>query len=609
MTSAPVKHAAPSRRRALFDWRSRRVRAWGIGAVVLLVLVAAAVWLGVRAHLAQQEIAEAERLAKVVQTQIAQGHADQARDAAQQLASHVDSAHGYVSDPVWLSAGYIPIAGTNFSTTTQLAGILSDVTHGAVLPLAEVSQNIDPATVKPAHGVLDVQAIAAAQPKVSQAASVLQDAYFTVAKVQPGFGAVPQLSEGIDRLKDLLRQAAQQAVAANTATSVLPAMLGDSGPRTYLVLVQNNAELRATGGIPGAAVEVHVDHGHITLGRHTEAKEFQKFPSPVLPLADQTKGLYGTIVGEYFQDINLVPQFPLTAGLAVEMWKRQYGNQADGVLSIDPVALSYLLQATGSVSLPTGETLDSSNAVRVLLSDAYAKYQGAGKDDFFSTTAGAVFAKIASGGFHPKPMMDALDRSVRERRLLAWSPQAKEQDAIQAAGMSGELPDQTPQHGVFGVYLNDATGAKMDYYLRESYRVGGVVCREDGRPTWAVEVTLTNSAPADAGTSLPGYVTGAGIYGVKPGNVKTQVNVYAPPSSVYLGSWKDGAPLNVHQDMNSGYPVAQTDAELSPGQSVTLRFQFLGAAHADEKPDMISTPTVNTSSTSDLSLSCRDIVR
>ncbi len=510
---------------------------------------------------------------------------------------------------MWHAAGFLPIVGTNFSTTTQLTQILSDVTHGAVLPLSGVAANINPSKVKPEHGVLDLQPIMAARPAVSQAAGVLNDAYQRVTRVNPGFGSIPQLQAGVDSLKALLGQAARQASAADTATLVLPSMLGESGPRTYLVLFQNNAELRSAGGIPGAAAEVRVDHGHITLGRQTAAKGFPKFPSPVLPLSDQTKGLYGPIVGQYFQDVNLVPQFPLTASLAAEMWKRQYGVQVDGVVSLDPVALSYFLNATGPVGLPSGETLDGSNAVRVLLSDAYAKYQGAERDDFFATAASSIFAKVASGSFQPKPMFDALARSVTERRLLVWSSPEREQEAIESAGIAGELPPQTPEHGVFGVYLNDATGAKMDYYLRESYRIGGAMCRSDGRPTWQVEVTLTNGAPTDAATSLPEYVTGGGEYGVKPGDVKTQVNVYAPPSAIYVGSWKDSVPLDVHRDMDSGYPVAQSNLELAPGQSVTLRFQFLGAAQAGQQPDLISTPTVNKPGYSVLPLSCQDVVR
>ncbi|MCH6471804.1 DUF4012 domain-containing protein [Sinomonas terrae] len=580
------------------------------GTLVALVVIACAVWLGVRAFLAQREITASEQVAKVVEAHIAAGQTSEARDSAKQLAVHVDAAQGFVSDPVWRAAGLLPFVGTNFSTVSQLAGILGEVTHGAVLPLSDAAGNISPSTIKPVQGAVDLQALSAARPAVVKADSVLQSAYSEVARLKSGFGTIPQVSGGVERFKSVLGKAAQQVSTADTVTRVLPSALGSSGPRTYLVLFQNNAELRATGGIPGAAAEVHIDNGHITLGRQTEAKGFPAFQQPVLPLADPAKGLYGPILGEYFQDVNLTPQFPLTARLASEMWKQRFGDHTDGVLSLDPVALSYLLQATGPVHLATGETLDSSNAVELLLSDAYSKYSSVQeKDDFFATAAAAVFSKVAMGSFQPRAMLDALTRAAAEHRLLAWSPNQSEQDAITAGNLSGSLPEQMPSHGVFGVYLNDATGAKMDYYLRESYKVGGVMCRADGRPNWRVEVTLTNAAPANAATSLPDYVTGGGVYGVPPGDVKTQVNVYAPPSAIYLGSLQNGEPVNVHRDMDSGYPVAQTAVVLSPGQSVTLTFQFLGGPGAQPKPDVISTPSVNNPTVSALSLSCQAVVR
>jgi hypothetical protein len=104
-------------------------------------------------------------------------------------------------------------------------------------------------------------------------------------------------------------------------------------------------------------------------------------------------------------------------------------------------------------------------------------------------------------------------------------------------------------------------------------------------------------------------VTGGGVYGVKPGDVKTQVNVYAPPSAIFTSASLNGSALDVHQDMDSGYPVAQTNTVLGPGQTMTLRFQFLGAASADVQPDLISTPTVNNFQSSRLSLTCQDVVR
>ncbi len=63
------------------------------------------------------------------------------------------------------------------------------------------------------------------------------------------------------RLGDHVRGDRLAKVSLTTATAaravrLLPPMLGADGPREYLLLVQNNAEQRATGGIPGSVVQL-----------------------------------------------------------------------------------------------------------------------------------------------------------------------------------------------------------------------------------------------------------------------------------------------------------------------------------------------------------------
>jgi hypothetical protein len=306
------------------------------------------------------------------------------------------------------------------------------------------------------------------------------------------------------------------------------------------------------------------------------------------------------------QDVTLTPRFDLSAQLASAMWKQKFGTSVDGVVSIDPVALSYLLAATGPVTLPTGQQLTSQNVVSTLLSTSYSTYPvPAEQDAFFASAAGAVFTKVASGSFDPKALVTALTQAATEHRLHVWSDRPAEQKTIAATALSGALPTSTPKQPAFGVYFNDATGAKMDYYLTTQVSVGQAVCRKDGRPTWVVEVTMTNTAPANAATALPSYVTGGDVYGVALGNVRTDVAVYAPKTGVFVGAAQDGAARSLHTATDSGTPVAQYQTELSPGKTTTWRVEFLGATPKSKMPTFVSTPGVHTNVTKNMSVSCK----
>ncbi len=142
----------------------------------------------------------------------------------------------------------------------------------------------------------------------------------------------------------------------------------------------------------------------------------------MLPLSADTTSLYGNITGRYMQDVNLTPRFDVTGALAREMWKQKFGQQVDGVLAIDPVTLGYILRATGPVQLATGDTLTSDNAVKLLLSDVYAKYPDPTvQDAFFASAASAVFDKVSSGGFDAKKLIAALADGTADGRLRLWS--------------------------------------------------------------------------------------------------------------------------------------------------------------------------------------------
>ena len=76
---------------------------------------------------------------------------------------------------------------------------------------------------------------------------------------------IPQLTEALAKGKTKLAQLANLTDMVSRIADVLPSMLNVNSTggkaRTYLVLAQNNAELRATGGIPASWGTLTVDKG------------------------------------------------------------------------------------------------------------------------------------------------------------------------------------------------------------------------------------------------------------------------------------------------------------------------------------------------------------
>ena len=374
------------------------------------------------------------------------------------------------------------------------------------------------------------------------------------------------------------------------------------------MLFQNPAEVRSAGGIPGALALLHTDNGRIDLVQQATSTDFPQFAEPVLELPIDTKSLYGTITGEFIQDVTLTPRFPLTGALAREMWLQRYGLEVDGVIAVDPQVLSYLLAAAGPVTLSTGDVLSSDNAVQMLLSEVYARFSDPGiQNAFFAEAASASFSQVTSGAGEPKALIEAFARAGNERRILIWSAREEDQYLLGDTLLAGDLPVSDPTVQRFGVYQNESTASKMDYYLTTDIVISSSNCRNDGRATMTLDVTLTNTAPLDAATSLPPYVTGAaftgfagGEYDIPPGLTRTIVSVYGPPGAINQGASATFEDFAVHPTVDGEYPVTSVQIQLAPGESKTVQFTMLTEFAFRGEVEATATPGVNTSVTNEL---------
>jgi hypothetical protein len=333
---------------------------------------------------------------------------------------------------------------------------------------------------------------------------------------------------------------------------------------------------------------------------------FQQFKTPVQTLPPEAKGLYGEITAQYIQNVNLTPRFALTGPLAAEMWRQRFGTAVDGVIAVDPVALGYLLGATGPIRLSSGEELNAGNAVRLLVSETYQRYPDpAAQDAFFARAAAAVFERVAAGKANAAALIRAFAKAGDERRILIWSSRDAEQAVLSPTTLAGGLPASTPARAGMGVYLNDATGAKMDYYLDVTVAVASSICRIDGHPNARVTVTLKNTAPADAATSLPAYVTGAGDFGVAPGTIRTRVSVYGPMDSLLVATTSNGADFPSLSAMDGGHAVSQFAVDLAPGESRRVSVDMLNMGQFASDAYAVVTPALSSRVVKDLVAPCK----
>lgn len=546
----------------------------------------------------KSELESATSLITTLKSQIASKDNSGAAQTVNSVVEHTTAAREAGSDPIWKATSLLPWLGPNLSAASEVATSADDVARLGAIPLVKAFESLDWNALTPAPGGIDLAPLKSAAPQVQAAAHAVRESSKRLDGIQTA-DLLPQISGPLLDAREELTAISTQLDTAADAAGLAPAMLGADSPRRYLLLMQNNAELRSTGGIPGAIAVLQVDSGKLTLEAQTSAGALGSFIPPVPTDAEQS-AIFSGRIGKFMQDVNLTPDFATTGRTASKMWETRTGEKLDGVLSLDPVALSYLLEATGPVrvtdpvvtrvaaGLPT--ELNSRNVVQTLLSDTYSAIADPDLQDvYFASAAKEVFSALSAGTGDAEQLVEAVSKGVAERRVLVWSKADAEQEVLGKYPLAGLVSGPSVSPAQFGVYFNDGTGAKMDYWVKRTAQIVRD-CTRDGYREVTIRVTSTNDAPSDAATSLPDYVTGAGVYGVAPGSVQTNIVAYGPYQSNIDTVVKDGEKIPFAAQRHSQRAVGSTTVRLAPGASTSIDFNF-GHIVQHSKPEIVVTPT------------------
>ena len=571
---------------------SRRRRIWLISAgSLLLVLIAAAAWVGLRALSARDSLESAAEAATSIPASIRAGDTDAAVAAANDFEADARAAASSTSDPVWRLAEFIPWLGSNLAAVRGMSEVAADVGARAVVPLATAAADIDISALGFTDGRIDVAPLAQAAPVLAEANSALQQAGDRVRTLPEP--SLPIVADAVDRLRSVTTEAAGAIDALDRAAAILPAMVGADGPRTYLLLVLNNAEARTLGGIAGAGAVLRFEDGRVAIERQFSSADFGPAPEPLVDLSASTISLFDDLPGRFIQNTTSALDFPETAEAAAAIWKRTSGQDVDGVIAIDAVSIAYLLEATGPIE--TGPfTLDAQNAVETLLATAYAQIDDPRmQDEAFAVVARGIFETLAAGGADPDTLLSALGRAAGEQRLHVWSSHPEEQARIEGTALETLLaPDTDVRH--VGVFINDVTGAKLDYYATPATSVLLDTCGAAPRAT--VTVDWTNTVPADAATSLPDYVLGPELTVAQRGETLTRIGVAGPQGWLVEDYSLDGGRAGVQSAQYDDRSVVQHEFVTEPGGSHRIVVEFVGPEGSTGEGiplDVISTPLVH----------------
>lgn len=343
-----------------------------------------------------------------------------------------------------------------------------------------------------ATSTTDVDAMAASLLSAKEHVAGVPDA-----AAAPLLDARELITGAVDRYSDALATYA-------TYDEVVPRMLGWGGRKRYLVLAQDPAELRPTGGFIGTYGLVTFEDGRLTERQFHDVYTLDAQEG--LPYVQPPDALRDHLLGDFpwqLADANWSPDFPTSAQEAVRLYELESGdNDIDAVVGITTFAIDRLLEVTGPVHVPkydvsvhAGETTMTAlaNTRRSTDPDVNRKQF---LDDFGAAVLDALFDVPPSEW--PK-LLSTIGDAGGERLVTVWFEDPTLQAAVEGTPWAGEVR-QDPADYLLVVDANQAPTSKYNLAVTRSMDLDVRLDAEGGARS-----TLTLTYQNDAGKAGEPY--------------------------------------------------------------------------------------------------------
>jgi hypothetical protein len=397
----------------------------------------------------------------------------------------------------------------------------------------------------------------------------------------------PRLAGAKERALAESSEALRAARDALSGITLLPSFLGGDEPKTYYIALQNTADQRGTGGAVLAYGILTIDKGRMTLDD----------AGPIHDIDDPQFGIRGVdyppAVAWYLNQThvnprlangaNYSPNFPVVASTWTAMLKQATGRDIDGVIALDPAAISAALGNNTKVKVRSyPEEITGDNAVFVIANDQYRLDQEIQRI-FAAELIDAAWPKLRE----PRPFvrkLQDLGESLKEKHIQVWSKDPEQQELIEKLNWDGGL--EAGAGDFIMLTHNKRNGNKSDYYLEQTITYNVTVL-----PAGGIEAEYRVDLAAEMPDGEPPAIAGHDIYGL---NLAME-SLYVPERAQFGSVEPTGLvveyptrPDGFVQHVEGNFRVFTRPVMVTPGNpgAIVLRYNVPNVVEATEEGDV-----------------------
>ncbi|MBA2726336.1 MAG: DUF4012 domain-containing protein [Actinobacteria bacterium] len=415
------------------------------------------------------------------------------------------------------------------------------------------------------NGEVNVHSLETAAPRISEATRAI----FLASSRLEAVEQIPRLQVIADALNTAKLQLASASAATEQAEmlfDLLPSALGGTADRRYLLLFQALGESRATGGVVGLYGIVTATDGQLALQSIHPYTKLKKIEATDVPAWFEKNYSFQSALTQWPQ-ANVSPNFPAVAQVMLSMYENSSREQLDGVLAMDPLALSTLMQGTGPIQVGR-KIITPDEMDELLLVRSYTDFPDQeSQNDFLARVVRAFWDELSATPEDPEGIIKGFGEAITQQHLKFYLADEEEQLALSELKADGSYTSAGDM--VQMLFTNNYSTNKVDYFLNRSTKTD-VLILPDGTARVDVSVVLRNDSPR----GFPDLLLGAGTSTLAPGGNASLVSLLMPIGAQAVSTSVDRNETAVLTYQDEDHPVSWAFVDIPPQEETRLRFSY-----------------------------------
>jgi len=273
----------------------------------------------------------------------------------------------------------------------------------------------------------------------------------------------------------------------------------DNKERTFLILLQNNMELRPGGGFLGQYAIVTIKNGAVTSSYFEDANLLDQTITAKIPPPYPLRRML-QLKNWKFRDSNFSPDFPTNVQEA-EYFMRLAGRGTnfDGAIAVNAQVFNDLLQITGPITVPgysqTFAYPDGALNLEAVVEKAYImdpKLDSQNRKMIMKNMVPIIIEKLMSPSNLPK-LADFLHTEFKDRNIMVYFTDPQLESSVESVSWDGRVNPSVPSDYFMMVDANMGS-LKTDYYMKRQITYN--VDLTAPKPTVTVDMLYKNTATA-----------------------------------------------------------------------------------------------------------------